>query len=190
MKQSLVGVSKFLSLVLRHQPEVIGITLDHAGWVVVDDLLAAAVKHDNPLTRELLDEIVFSNDKQRFAYSDDGTRIRANQGHSVTVDLELSAKAPPAVLYHGTATRFLEQIVEQGLRAMQRHHVHLSASEDVAHRVGKRHGQPVVLTVDAEAMHRDGAVFYQSANGVWLTDSVEAKYLLAQAVDAHQSQSP
>jgi len=184
MQQPLVRVSKFLSLVLRHEPTAIGIALDHAGWVDVDVLLAAANRHGNTLTRELLDEIVFSNDKQRFAYSDDGRRIRANQGHSVDIDLELVPCVPPAQLYHGTATRFLTSIQAQGLRAMQRHHVHLSANMDVAHRVGSRHGQPVVLVVDALSMHGDGLLFYQSANGVWLTDSVPVQYLKPMAAAA------
>jgi len=177
MDKNLVSVSKFLSLVLRHQPDVIGLALSNTGWVSVDALLEAAARHGNPLSRELLDEVVFSNDKQRFAFSDDGLSIRANQGHSVSVDLELQPKTPPAVLFHGTATRFLSVIWEQGLRPMQRHHVHLSANLEVAQRVGSRHGKPIVLTVAAEAMNRDGIQFYQSANGVWLTDEVAPKYL-------------
>lgn len=170
--QSLVRASKFLSLVLRHQPEVVGVTLDGAGWIDVDVLLAALARHGNAMTRETLDEVVFSNDKQRFAFSDDGGRIRANQGHSVEVDLQLEPKSPPALLYHGTADRFLDLILREGLRAMSRHHVHLSSSKEVAMRVGKRHGQLVLLCVNAAEMHREGHVFFQSANGVWLTDFV------------------
>lgn len=181
MHKNLVSVSKFLSLVLRHQPDVIGLSLSSSGWVSVDALLEAAARYGNPLSRELLDEVVFSNDKQRFAFSDDGLSIRANQGHSVSVDLELASKTPPDVLYHGTATRFLPTILEQGLRPMQRHHVHLSANLDVAQRVGGRHGKPVVLKVSANQMHRDGVLFFQSANGVWLTNEVAAKYLQVNA---------
>jgi putative RNA 2'-phosphotransferase len=177
MRRNLVVASKFLSLVLRHQPELIGLALSSGGWVSVDALIDAAARHGNPLSRELLDEVVFSNDKQRFAFSDDGLSIRANQGHSVSVDLELQPKTPPAVLFHGTATRFLSIILEQGLRPMQRHHVHLSANLEVALRVGGRHGKPIVLTVAAEAMNRDGLLFYQAANGVWLTDEVAPRYL-------------
>jgi putative RNA 2'-phosphotransferase len=170
-------LSKLLSLVLRHQPETIGIQLDHAGWVAVDELLRQLDAHGKAATRELLERTVHNNDKQRFAFNDDKTRIRASQGHSVDVDLALAAVAPPDILFHGTASRFLASIEREGLKPGDRHHVHLSASVDVAISVGKRHGQPVVLIVDAAAMHAAGHDFFQSANGVWLTAAVPTQYL-------------
>jgi putative RNA 2'-phosphotransferase len=178
MRHDLVSVSKFLSLVLRHQPETIGITLSSSGWIAINALLDAASRHGRGISRELLDEVVFTNDKQRFAFSDDGLSIRANQGHSVSVDLDLTPQTPPEVLFHGTASRFVEQIRQQGLRPMQRNHVHLSANMDVARRVGARHGQPVVLHVASGKMAHNGFQFFQSANGVWLTDRVDPQYLL------------
>ena len=144
-------LSKFLSLVLRHDPACIGLTLDAQGWADVDDLLQKANAAGVPLTRALLDEIVRTSDKQRFALSTDGTRIRANQGHSIPVDLALEPVAPPNVLYHGTVARFLPSIRRKGLRRGQRHHVHLSADRETASRVGSRRGEPVVLTVAAGA---------------------------------------
>ncbi|MEM8715566.1 MAG: RNA 2'-phosphotransferase [Cyanobacteria bacterium P01_A01_bin.3] len=177
MHSHLVSTSKLLSLVLRHCPEAIGLTLDEQGWANVDDLLEKARERNQPITRELLLEVVQQNDKQRFALSKDGTRIRANQGHSVSVNLGLEPREPPAVLYHGTATRFLESIFAQGLRPQNRHHVHLSSDRSTALRVGQRHGQPVILDVDAAAMRRDGQLFYCSENGVWLCDRVPPRFL-------------
>lgn len=175
--RSLVRVSKFLSLVLRHRPEGIGITLDTAGWVDVDELLAASGRAGVPLDRATLERVVAENDKRRFALSPDGRRIRASQGHSVAVELGLDPVAPPEVLYHGTATRFLESIRREGLRPGSRTHVHLSGDEATARAVGSRHGSPVVLTVAAGAMHRAGHRFFRSENGVWLTDSVPSEHL-------------
>jgi putative RNA 2'-phosphotransferase len=173
----LTSTSRKLSLYLRHAPERIGITLSLDGWVPVDELLAALAAHGTALTRAELEEIVATNDKQRFAFDGTGTRIRANQGHSVPVDLDLPAADPPAVLYHGTVERFLATIERDGLRPMQRHHVHLSATVDTAVKVGSRRGSPVVLRVDAAAMAHDGHVFHVSANGVWLTSHVPPVYL-------------
>ncbi|MEU3507556.1 RNA 2'-phosphotransferase [Streptomyces longwoodensis] len=170
-----VKVSKYLSKHLRHQPGRIGLVLDEGGWVEIDTLIAAAAAHGFPFTREELDHVVASNDKQRFAV--DGTRIRASQGHSVDVDLGLPPATPPPYLYHGTVARFLEAIRAEGLRPMDRHDVHLSADRETATRVGARRGRPVVLAVDAAAMHRDGHVFLVSANGVWLTRAVPPEYL-------------
>ena len=172
-----MSVSKFLSLVLRHEPQRIGITLDEAGWTDVDGLLAAAARHGNPFTREELLHVVATNDKKRFALSDDGTRIRASQGHSVSVELGYEPSEPPEKLYHGTATRFVESIRGEGLRPGERQHVHLSTTPEIATGVGQRHGKPVVLTVRAGAMHRAGYAFYVSANGVWLTPSVPVEFL-------------
>ncbi|MER6535575.1 RNA 2'-phosphotransferase [Streptomyces sp. 900105755] len=170
-----VKVSKYLSKHLRHQPERLGLSLDEAGWVEIDTLLAAAAAHGFPVSREELDHVVAANDKQRFAV--EGTRIRASQGHSVDVDLGLPPATPPPYLYHGTVARNLDAIRSEGLRPMNRHDVHLSADRETATRVGARRGRPVVLSVDAAAMHRDGHVFQISANGVWLTRAVPPRYL-------------
>jgi len=177
MEKSLVRTSKFLSLVLRHDPGKIGLRLDPAGWANVDELLSAAAASGTPIGRETLERVVAGNDKQRFAFSPDGTRIRASQGHSVDVDLGLQPRTPPEVLYHGTATRFVDSIREKGLHSASRAHVHLSADEATARAVGQRHGRPVVLTIAAGRMHRDGRPFFRSENGVWLTDEVPAEYI-------------
>ncbi|MFJ5774715.1 RNA 2'-phosphotransferase [Streptomyces sp. NPDC093094] len=170
-----VKVSKYLSKHLRHQPERIGLTLDEGGWVEIDALMAAAAAHGFRFTREELDQVVATNDKKRFAV--EGTRIRASQGHSVEVDLGLPPATPPPYLYHGTVAARLEAIRDEGLRPMNRHDVHLSSDRETATRVGARRGRPVVLSVDAGAMHRDGHVFHMSANGVWLTKAVPPRYL-------------
>ena len=170
-------ISKFLSLVLRHEPARIGITLDDAGWTDVDGLLAACAAHGVAFDRSELAAIVATSDKQRFALSADGTRIRANQGHSVAVDLALSPARPPAVLYHGTVDRFVASIRAQGLIKGERHHVHLAADRATADKVGARRGKPVVLAVRATAMVTAGHTFFVSANGVWLTDHVPPAFL-------------
>ncbi len=175
--KNLVRHSKFLSLVLRHKPETVGIALDAQGWVAVDTLLAAFARHAHPLDRATLERVVADNDKKRFVLSEDGRRIRAAQGHSVTVDLALEPRVPPATLYHGTVDRFLTSIRAQGLRPGKRHHVHLSADEASAAAVGARRGKPVILTVAAGALRGTGHVFYLSANGVWLTDSVPPHFI-------------
>jgi uncharacterized protein (TIGR02452 family) len=172
-----VRASKFLALILRHDPAKVGIVLDDAGWTDIDDLLAALAAHGVPLTRDQLDDIVAASDKQRFAISDDGTQIRANQGHSVPVDLELEPAQPPASLYHGTVEKFIPAIREHGLQKGKRHHVHLSADHDTAVKVGSRRGKPVVLEIDADAMVAAGRTFYRSANGVWLADEVPVEYI-------------
>jgi putative RNA 2'-phosphotransferase len=169
--------SKFLSLVLRHEPQRIGIVLGEAGWVSVDELLEGCRRAGVAITRDDLGEIVRTSDKQRFALSDDGTRIRANQGHSVPVELGLEPLAPPEILYHGTADKFLGPIRRDGLQKQGRHHVHLSPTTDAAALVGRRHERLVVLEVRAGDMHHAGFVFYRSANGVWLTDHVPPQFL-------------
>lgn len=174
-ERRVVKVSKYLSKHLRHQPERLGLTLDAGGWVEIDTLIAATTAHGFRLTREELDHVVAVNDKKRFTV--EGTRIRAGQGHSVDVDLGLPPAVPPAYLYHGTVARNLDAIRAEGLRPMNRHDVHLSADRETAERVGARRGRPVVLPVDATAMHRDGHVFRTSANGVWLTGAVPPRYL-------------
>lgn len=171
-----VKVSKYLAKHLRHRPERIGLTLDAGGWVEIDEVIAAAAAHGFPFTREELDHVVAVNDKRRFSV--EGTRIRADQGHTVDVDLGLPEAVPPSYLYHGTVPRNLAAIREEGLLPMARHDVHLSPDRETATRVGARRGRPVVLTVDAGAMHRDGHVFRVSANGVWLTKAVPPEYLL------------
>jgi putative RNA 2'-phosphotransferase len=170
--------SKFLSLVLRHDPARIGITLDEAGWTDVDGLLAAAAAHGVRLTRDELHELVAASDKQRFALSPDGARIRANQGHSVDVDLQLPPREPPERLYHGTVEAALDGIREHGLVRGARHHVHLSADVATATKVGSRRGAPVILTIRAADMHAAGHVFYRSENGVWLTEQVPPRFIL------------
>ncbi|MDI5963082.1 RNA 2'-phosphotransferase [Streptomyces sp. SL13] len=172
-----VKVSKFLSLVLRHQPSAAGVTLDAGGWVAVDDLLAGCAAAGRPCGRAELERVVADSDKQRFALSPDGLRIRASQGHSVPVDLGLADSEPPPVLYHGTATRTLPLVLREGLRPMGRQDVHLSADAATATRVGARHGRPVVLEIDAAALAAAGHRFRVSANGVWLTDAVPASHL-------------
>lgn len=170
--------SRFLSLVLRHDPAKAGITLDPHGWVEVDTLLAGCRRAGHALTPEGLQEIVDTNDKKRFVLSPDGLRIRAQQGHSVRVDLSLEPAEPPDRLFHGTVGRFLSAIHREGLRPMNRHHVHLSPDEESARRVGARRGSPVVLTVDSARMHADGHRFRVTGNGVWLVESVPPEYLL------------
>ena len=176
MSNRSVKVSKFLSLVLRHEPERIGLILDQAGWAPVSELLVACQSHGFPLTLEELQEVVSSNDKKRFSFSEDGLRIRANQGHSVPVNLDYTPVGPPEILYHGTAERFLPLIKEKGLLKRDRHHVHLSKDVVTATAVGQRHGKPIVLEVKSGLMHRDGYLFYESANGVWLTEHVPTNY--------------
>jgi len=177
MSQENIKQSKFLSLVLRHQPQKIGITLDENGWVEVSALLAAMAEHGHHLDRKGLDRVVRENDKKRFAFSDDGLRIRANQGHSVEVNLALQPQVPPERLFHGTVERFLDSIFADGLLKRERHHVHLSPDVETAIKVGQRRGKPVILEVAAGDMHRVGHVFFQSNNGVWLVDDVPPQFL-------------
>ena len=172
-----VRLSKFLSLVLRHEPGAIGLELDPQGWAPVDELLRLANAAGKRLTRPVLEEIVAENDKKRFAFSADGSRIRASQGHSVEVDLGLEPTVPPPVLFHGTASRFVASIRAEGLKPGTRRHVHLSADEATAVKVGARHGKPTILHVKAGAMHAAGFAFFVSANGVWLTERVPTEFI-------------
>ncbi|MUG97308.1 RNA 2'-phosphotransferase [Scytonema sp. UIC 10036] len=173
----LVKISKYLSRHLRHQPDRIGIELSPSGWVAVKDLLAACRRNRFPISRDELEEVVANNDKQRFSFDATGTLIRANQGHSVDIDLQLEPVVPPDVLYHGTGHKAVELILQHGLCKMSRHHVHLSKDIATAETVGARHGKPVVFVVDAAAMHHAGYTFYCSDNGVWLVDNVPPQYL-------------
>ncbi|PWU12390.1 MAG: RNA 2'-phosphotransferase [Verrucomicrobia bacterium] len=176
-EKELIRTSKFLSLILRHEPQRVGIRLEEAGWIPVGELLEAVNRHGAPLTLEELKYVVATNDKKRFAFSEDGTRIRASQGHSVEVDLQYEAQPPPELLYHGTPERFVASIRANGLNKGQRHHVHLSPDPETATKVGQRRGRPVVLTIRAGDMHRQGHVFYRSANGVWLVDYVPPQFI-------------
>lgn len=171
--------SKFLSYILRHQPEAIGITLDSNGWVDINTLITQADQHGESLTEKLIKEIVESSDKKRFVISDDGLKIRAVQGHSTKqVKINHAEKTPPEFLYHGTATRFIDSIKKQGLVSGSRHYVHLSADQKTAILVGQRHGKPIVLKVKALMMHHHGFKFYLAENGVWLTPKVPAQFLI------------
>ncbi len=175
--KTLTDFSKFLSFVLRHEPGAIGLTLDRNGWVEIDRLVEQCRSHGTPLSREILEAIVRTSPKQRFTLSNDGQRVRANQGHSIEVDLGYSPAQPPELLFHGTVASSLPSIRSEGLKRMERHHVHLSPDVASAKAVGLRRGEPVVLRIDAAGMHRDGHTFFVSANGVWLTDRVPPDYI-------------
>ena len=177
MEPELNDYSRFLSFILRHKPDSVGLKLDAQGWVEIEALVEQTQNTDLPLTVEIIEKIVATSDKQRFTINQDGTKIRANQGHSISIDLNLSPKIPPDVLYHGTAVRFVKAILKEGLKKGSRQHVHLSADREMAIKVGARHGKPVVLEVDAKRMHAKKVNFYQSKNGVWLTDNVPAQFL-------------
>ncbi|BAY89791.1 MULTISPECIES: RNA 2'-phosphotransferase [unclassified Tolypothrix] len=173
----LLKISKFLSKHLRHKPADIGIKLAPGGWIEINELLTACAKNKFPITRQELQLVVESNDKQRFSFDSTGTLIRANQGHSIEVDLQLEPVVPPDVLYHGTAKQSVESILQTGLSKMSRHHVHLSKDIATAKNVGARHGKPIVFAVNAVAMHQAGYIFYCSDNGVWLVDNIPPEYL-------------
>ena len=168
--------SKYMSLILRHKPETIGISLDEHGWANVDKLIAGISK-THEINMDILEEIVSSDEKQRYSFNDDKTKIRANQGHSIQVDVELEEKEPPMILWHGTGEKFVASIDEQGLIPKSRLYVHLSQDEETAFKVGTRHGKPVLYMVKAADMFKAGYKFYLSKNGVWLTKEVPVKYL-------------
>lgn len=173
---SLTNISKYISLILRHKPEVIGISLDEHGWADVNELVAG-INKTQPFSKEQLEEIVRTDDKQRYSFNEDKSLIRANQGHSIPVDVELSEKQPPDILYHGTGEKYVTSIDKQGLLPKSRLYVHLSKDFDTALKVGARHGKPVVYRIAAQKMAEDGYKFYLSVNGVWLTKEVPTKYL-------------
>ncbi len=175
--KQLTTTSKFISLVLCHKPETIGLQLDENGWADTATLIQKMNLHGQPLTVEILNEVVRTNSKQRFAFNDSKTKIRASQGHSLTVDLNLPPTVPPAILYHGTAAQNITSIMQNGLQKQARQHVHLSTNTPTATQVGSRHGKPALLIVDAAKMHHDGYTFFISENGVWLTEEVPAGYL-------------
>lgn len=171
--------SKFLSYILRHKPEAIDLELDEQGWANIDELIDKSNNSGeiSGLSKELIQEVVDTSDKQRFIISEDGTKIRANQGHSIKVDLQLEPIEPPEFLYHGTATRFLDSILKEGLKPQQRQHVHLSQDIETATAVGQRYGKPVILKIKAQLMYEQGFKFYQAKNGVWLTNTVSTGFL-------------
>ena len=173
-----IKLGRFLSLVLRHNPQAAGISLDEHGWADVGELLAGVNRTGRRIDLPTLERIVRENNKQRYSFNGDHTKIRANQGHSLQVDIELREAEPPKYLYHGTATRFFPAIQREGIRKMSRQYVHLSGDFATAMAVGKRHGIPMVITIDAAAMARDGVAFYRSENGVWLCDWVDPKYFI------------
>lgn len=177
MKHTVVNISKFLSLVLRHQPESIELTLDNEGWADIATLITLANQRGWYLHTELIQKVVRENDKQRFVISEDGLQIRAQQGHSIAVDLDIPVTTPPEVLYHGTASRFMKSISSRGLKAGHRQHVHLSPDLKTAWQVGARYGKPVVLLIHAAEMHAAGHTFYRAHNGVWLTDAVPVDFI-------------
>lgn len=170
-------LGRFISLILRHNPKTINITLDEHGWANVDDLMKGINRAGKHIDFNTLERIVNENNKQRYSFSNDKTKIRANQGHSIKVDVELEEKVPPQYLYHGTAKRFIDSIMDIGIQKQSRQHVHLSADFSTAYSVGKRHGKPIVLKIDSRAMFEDGCKFYLSKNMVWLTDLVPVKYI-------------
>lgn len=180
MTTSKTKISKFLSLILRHKPETIGLALDEQGWADIDELIDKTNRSDQgiTLTRSLLQEVVDTSDKKRFTVSEGGQKIRAAQGHSVDIDLQLKPAVPPEFLYHGTATRFLDRILKEGLKPQQRQYVHLSKDIETATAVGQRYGKPVILTIKALLMYEQGFTFYLSENGVWLTTIVPNKYIV------------
>lgn len=183
MEKKLVSTSKFLSLVLRHKPEVIGMQIDAEGWLSIDELIIRANQRGHHLSLELVHEVVATNDKKRFALSDDGLRIRAHQGHSIPdVELNLQAVKPPEILYHGTVAAFIESIRQHGLQQRSRNHVHLSADEATAIKVAQRRGEPIILVVDASRMDKAGYRFFLTANGVWLTNEVPTAFIQFESV--------
>ena len=173
---NLKSTSKYLSLILRHHPEAAGITLDGHGWADVEELIAG-VRKSRPFDRETLEKIVATDEKRRYSFNESHTLIRANQGHSVPVDVELPVTEPPEILYHGTGEKYAASIDAQGLLPRRRLYVHLSGDKDTARSVGIRHGRPVIYVVLSGQMSRDGFVFYRSVNEVWLTKTVPAMYL-------------
>jgi len=172
-----VELGKFISLILRHKPEVIGISLDKNGYADVKELLNGINKAGKEIDMVTLERIVRENNKKRYCFNDDKIKIRANQGHSLKVDVQLKIAEPPKVLYHGTAERFLESIKENGILKQSRQYVHLSNNKEIALDVGRRHGKPVVLIINTEKMLKDGYVFYLSENNVWLCDNILWKYV-------------
>lgn len=183
--KNLYRVSKFLSLVLRHKPEIIGLTLNKQGWAEVNTLVDLVQQKGIRLNHSILEQIVINNDKKRFSFNEDKSKIRANQGHSIAVNLNLVSRKPPEYLFHGTAAKFIESIYSLGLLRRKRNHVHLSSDEFAAIKVGKRHGTPIVLKIRAEEMYYAGHSFYLSENQVWLTNHVPPEYISSLQQEKH-----
>lgn len=168
--------SKYISLILRHKPETIGISLDEHGWANVNELIAGVSK-THPINMDILEQIVAEDEKQRYSFNEDKTFIRANQGHSIPVDVEFEEKEPPEILFHGTGEKYVDSINKSGLIPKSRLYVHLSSNEETAHKVGTRHGKPVIYKVKSKEMYQDGYKFFCSVNGVWLTKAVPVRYI-------------
>ena len=177
---NITKVSKFLSLVLRHKPDAAGISLDEHGWANVDELINGVSVNYPGFNIDILEEIVRTDEKQRYSFNEDGSKIRANQGHSIPVDVELEVVMPPRYLYHGTGEKYAGLIERDGLIPKSRLHVHLSGDVETAINVGKRHGSPIIYLVDSGSMYEQGYTFYKSVNGVWLTEKVPVEYLVRQ----------
>ena len=175
--KQLNNTSKFISLLLRHQPETIGLQLDENGWALVSELITKMDEHQHSIDQNILETIVTTSDKQRFIFNEDKTKIRANQGHSIAVDLNLKEMIPPAILYHGTVSQFISLIKNEGLKKMSRQHVHLSADYETAVKVGSRRGEAIILQINANEMYKENYKFYQSENGVWLSDHIPSKFI-------------
>ncbi|GFZ30233.1 putative RNA 2'-phosphotransferase [Clostridium zeae] len=178
-----IELGKFISLILRHSPDTIGITLDAHGWAKIEDLIKGINNAGKRINFETLERIVKENNKQRYSFSDDRTKVRANQGHSIDVDVELAESIPPKHLYHGTSRRFIDSIMDLGIQKQSRQYVHLSMDFDTARSVGERHGKVIVLKINSITMFNNGHKFYLSKNGVWLTDSVPVEYISLQNKD-------
>ncbi|AMO20308.1 RNA 2'-phosphotransferase [Flavobacterium columnare] len=176
-EKDIKNISKFLSLILRHSPETIHLKLDENGWADVEELITKSNKNRKALDFETLQYVVETNDKKRFTFNEDLTKIRANQGHSISVDLELQPQTPPDELYHGTVAKFIDTILKDGIQKMNRQHVHLSKDKETAIKVGNRRGTAIILKINTHQMAKDGYLFYCSENGVWLTDEVPPKYI-------------
>lgn len=177
MEKQLKHISKLMSLVLRHRPEEIGLHLDENGWADVQELIDKLNKKGVAVDTLIINEIVATNDKKRFAFNEERSHIRASQGHSIDVELNLKEAVPPDILYHGTAIKYIDSILTNGLQKQGRQHVHLSETIETARTVGSRHGKPAILFIDAKAMHEAGFHFYLSDNNVWLTSSVPIQYI-------------
>lgn len=176
-EKTIKDTSKFLSLVLRHSPEKINLQLDENGWALVNELIIQCNKFHKAINHELLNYVVKTNDKKRFAFNEDKSKIRASQGHSISIDLDIEQVQPPEFLYHGTVDKFVEVIKKEGLKKMSRQHVHLSQDKETAIKVGSRRGKPIILIVKAKKMYQDGFLFYLSENNVWLTNEVPTNYI-------------
>ena len=173
-----VKISKFVSMVLRHRPEYIGLKLSKDGWANVYELIEKIKSKGKNIDKDILERVVLYNDKKRFSFNENHTLIRANQGHSIDVDLEFEEKEPPDILFHGTSVNNIDSIKKYGIKKMKRLHVHLSLTEDIAKKVGERHGKPAIIKINAKQMYEDGVKFYLSENKVWLCDYVDSKYIL------------